>query len=212
MTKLVIADSHRMFADCLQKVFNKQYFEVVAWARDGIEAVSMAVEHHPQILLMELTLPRMNGLEVAREVQRAVPSVRSVLLTTRSDETCLREAFQLGIRGYILKHEPFAELESALRKISGGELYISDRLVSGLVLSWTQNGKALNDVRGLSLRESQVLKLIAEGHSTKQAAGLLAISPKTFDSHRGRLMAKLGVHEIAGLVRYAVQHGVVSEG
>lgn len=211
MSKVLIADDHLMFSECLQMVLDKHDYEVVGVALDGVEAVKLAMERRPQMVLLDVNMPKMHGLDVARELHSVLPSARLVFLTCRTDEGCLREALQAGAKGYILKSESLADIEMALRKVSAGELYVSAGFMTNLIVQWMQNRQKPDECEILSLRESQVLKLIAEGHSTKQIAGLLAISPKTADSHRARLMAKLGVHEIAGLVRYALQRGILSE-
>lgn len=210
MTKILIADDHVMFNECLEMVLNKEEYQIVGVATDGVDALKLALEQRPQLVLLDVNMPKMHGLDVAKEIQRALPATRVVFLTCRSDESCLREALQAGARGYILKSESLGDIERALLKVSSGEIYVSAGFLSTLVIQWLQTQQMGDAKEGLSLRESQVLKLIAEGHSTKQIAGLLSISPKTIDSHRTRLMAKLGVHDVANLVRYAIQRGIVS--
>jgi len=200
MTKVLIADDHRMFADCLEVVFDKDQYEIVAVATDGVEALRLALEHKPQLVILDVNMPGMYGLDVAREIQRELPFTRLVFLTCRTDESCIREAMRLGAKGYILKSEPLSEIQ----------VYISPGFLGTLLSQWLQDQAQEVEAVSLSLRERQVLKLIAEGHSTKQIAAMLAITAKTADSHRTRLMAKLGVHEVAALVRYAIRQGIVA--
>jgi DNA-binding NarL/FixJ family response regulator len=210
MTKVLIADDHKMFVECLQLVLDKDQYEVVGTASDGMEALRMALEHRPHLVILDVNMPGMHGLDVAREIQRQLPLTRLVFLTCRTDETCIRDAMRLGAKAYILKSESLNEIQVALRKVVSGDVYISVGFLGTLIVQWLQNREKEEDSETLSLRERQVLKLIAEGHSTKEIAALLDISPKTADSHRTRLMAKLGVHEVAGLVRYAIRQGIVA--
>jgi len=210
MTKVLIADDHRMFADCLEVVFDKDQYEIVAVATDGVEALRLALEHKPQLVILDVNMPGMYGLDVAREIQRELPFTRLVFLTCRTDESCIREAMRLGAQGYILKSEPLSEIQVALRKVMASGVYISPGFLGTLLSQWLQDQAQEVEAVSLSLRERQVLKLIAEGHSTKQIAAMLAITAKTADSHRTRLMAKLGVHEVAALVRYAIRQGIVA--
>ena len=199
-----------MFADCLEVVFDKDQYEIVAVATDGVEALRLALEHKPQLVILDVNMPGMYGLDVAREIQRELPFTRLVFLTCRTDESCIREAMRLGAKGYILKSEPLSEIQVALRKVMASGVYISPGFLGTLLSQWLQDQAQEVEAVSLSLRERQVLKLIAEGHSTKQIAAMLAISAKTADSHRTRLMAKLGVHEVAALVRYAIRQGIVA--
>lgn len=210
MTKVLIADDHRMFVDCLEVVLDKDQYDIVGVATDGMEALRLALEHRPQVVILDVNMPGMHGMDVAREIQRELPLTRLVFLTCRTDETCIRDAMRLGAKGYILKSEPLSEIQVALRKVMAGGVYISSGFLGTLLVQWLQDPAQEVEGVSLSLRERQVLKLIAEGHSTKQIAAMLEISAKTADSHRTRLMAKLGVHEVAGLVRYAIRQGIVA--
>lgn len=210
MIKVLIADDHKMFGDCVQMALDKEQFTVVGVAHDGMETVRLALEHRPQVVLLDVNMPGMHGLDVAREIQRELPLTRLVFVTCRTDEACVREAMRLGAKGYLLKSEPLSEIAIALRKVISGGTYISAEFLGPLLVQWLQQQDREVEPVSLSLRERQVLKLIAEGHSTKQVASLLNISPKTADTHRTRLMAKLGVHELAGLVRYAIRQGIVA--
>ena len=172
MTKVLIADDHRMFADCLEVVFDKDQYEIVAVATDGVEALRLALEHKPQLVILDVNMPGMYGLDVAREIQRELPFTRLVFLTCRTDESCIREAMRLGAKGYILKSEPLSEIQVALRKVMASGVYISPGFLGTLLSQWLQDQAQEVEAVSLSLRERQVLKLIAEGHSTKQIAAM----------------------------------------
>ena len=210
MIKVMIADDHKMFADCVEMALDKKQFEVAAIATDGMEALKLALEHRPQVVVLDVNMPSLHGLDLAREIHRVAPQTRIVFLTCRTDEACIREALRLGAKGYILKSEPLEQVAIALQTVSEGGTYISLAFIGPLLVQWLQKSDVETDPLALSLRERQVLKLIAEGHSTKQIASMLNISPKTADTHRARLMAKLGAHEIASLVRYAIREGIVA--
>ncbi|MCX6603995.1 MAG: response regulator transcription factor [Acidobacteria bacterium] len=210
MIKVMIADDHKMFADCVEMALDKKQFEVAAIATDGLEALKLALEHRPQVVVLDVNMPSLHGLDLAREIHRVAPLTRIVFLTCRTDEACIREALRLGAKGYILKSEPLEQVAIALQTVSEGGTYISLEFIGPLLVQWLQKSDVETDPVALSLRERQVLKLIAEGHSTKQIASMLNISPKTADTHRARLMAKLGAHEIASLVRYAIREGIVA--
>jgi DNA-binding NarL/FixJ family response regulator len=209
MVKVMIADDHKMFADCVEMALDKNQFEVAAIATDGLEALKLVSQHRPQVVLLDVNMPGLHGLDLAKEIQRIAPLTRIVFLTCRADEPCVREALRLGAKGYILKSEPLDHVSIALQKVSEGGTYISSAFIGPLLMQWLRKPDREEDAVPLSLRERQVLKLIAEGHSTKTIASMLEISPKTADTHRARLMAKLGAHEIASLVRYAIREGIV---
>jgi len=207
--KILIADDHQMFADCLRMILDQKEFDVVASATDGIDALNLALELAPQMVILDVNMPGMSGLDIAGEILRQSPLTRIVFLTCRVDEPSVRAAMQMGAKGYVSKSDSLSEIRVALQKVAKGEIYVSTALLGTLMVQWLQKKDHEGQEEFLSSRERQVLKLIAEGHSTKEIAGLLNISPKTADSHRTRLMAKLGVHEVAGLVRYAVRQGLV---
>jgi len=209
MMKVLIADDHQMFLDCLIMVLDQSEFEVVACVSNGLDTLKMAVELAPQMVILDVNMPGMNGLDIAGEILRQRPLTRIVFLTCRVDESCVRSAMQLGAKGYVSKSDSLSEIRVALQKVAKGEIHVSAALLGTLVVQWLQKKDEAVQEETLSLRERQVLKLIAEGYSTKEIAGVLHLSPKTADSHRTRLMAKLGVHEVAGLVRYAVRQGLV---
>jgi len=210
MISVLIVDDHKMFVECLQIGLDKDEFDIQGTASDGLEAVKMVAQLRPQLVILDVNMPGMQGLDVAREIATLSPLTRLVFLTCRCDELCIREAMSLGAKGYITKTDSLVEIKLALQRVAKGEVYISPSLWAPVITHWLHRSQGDGDIDGLSLRDRQVLKLIAEGHSTKEIASMLNISPKTADSHRSRLMAKLEIHEIAGLVRYAVRQGIVA--
>jgi len=181
--------------------------EVTGDATDGREALRLVQETQPDVAVLDLSMPVMSGLEVARELGRLAPRIRTILLTMHTEEVYVLEALRVGVWGYVLKAQAAADVIEAIRQVAGGAIYLSPGISGAVVHAYT--GKTGASVDPLSSREQQVLKLIAEGKTTKEIAGMLGISSKTAESHRARVMKKLDIHETASLVRYAVRHGLI---
>ena len=207
MIRVFIADDHALFVDCFQLAMTGSGMDVVGTAQNGLEALAKIKELHPQVVLLDINMPQMNGLDVARQVLKSEPHSKVIVLTFRSDEDIVAEAIRLGVHGFLHKSDCLEEIHKAVRRVMGGELYISSRLLGPLLQTYIASSEPVSDL--LSPRERQVLQLVAEGHTTKEIGSLLDISPKTAESHRARLMDKLNLHDTAGLVRYAVKRGIV---
>jgi len=207
MVRAILADDHKMFADCLASVLRREAIDLVDIASDGVETLEKVRQHKPQLLILDLSMPKMNGMEVAQEVLREPFPCRILVLTADTNQDTITEALRIGIHGYLLKSETITELPIAIQKLMKGEFYVSQHFLGALVRHLRNSGHEKTEE--LSLRERQVLQLIAEGFSTKEVAGMLAVSTKTAESHRSRLMEKLGIHETASLVRYAIRRGFV---
>ncbi len=205
--RVLIADDHRMFREGLTALLPLAEFEVVAQAADGREAVRLARRHAPDLALLDVSMPGLNGVDATREVLRVSPRSRVIILTMHRDSAYLFEALRAGARGYVLKSQGRAELLDALRAVARGEAHLAEGLIDPLVGSFRSGTEGVTDP--LSPREREVLQLIAEGRSAKEIGALLDISPKTAESHRARIMAKLDVHETAGLVRYAIRRRLI---
>jgi DNA-binding NarL/FixJ family response regulator len=156
----------------------------------------------PDIAVMDISMPTLNGLNAAREVRRASPKTKTILLTQHDESQYIREALEAGVKGYVLKNQVASDLLLAIRQVSRGQVYLSPGVSSAVMEAY--QSKSEKSKNPLTLRERQVLQLIAEGKSTKDVASLLGISVKTAESHRTRLMQKLDIHETASLVLYAV--------
>jgi DNA-binding NarL/FixJ family response regulator len=204
--KVVIADDHPLFCEGLAALLTREGVEVAGVANDGHQALRLCQELAPAAAVLDIGMPVLNGLAAAREIQR-VGTTRVVLLTLHRDEEYLLDALRAGIKGYALKSQSGSQVVAALLAVAGGGTYVSPELSSALVESYL--ARAGTQPPPLSLRESQVLQLIAEGSTTKEVAQALGLSVKTVDCHRTSLMRKLDIHDIAGLVRYAVRRGVV---
>lgn len=204
---VVIADDHRMFREGLKVLLEAEGFHVVGEAENGQEAIRLTRQHNPQVAVLDYSMPVLNGLDAAREIQRQSPETAVVLLTMYDDEKYALEALKCAVRGFVLKHQAAADLINAIREVLQGSIYLSPSISAAVVKSLMSNNGELSEL--LSGRERQVLQLIAEGNTTKDIAGLLHLSVKTAESHRSRIMSKLDVHNIAGLVRYSIRQGII---
>jgi two-component system response regulator NreC len=205
--RIVLADDHVLVRQGLKSLLEREGFQVIAEASDGQEAVRHVKSLEPDIAVLDISMPTLNGLNAAREISRCSPRTKTILLTQHDEGQYIREALEAGVKGYVLKSQVASDLLLALGQVSRGQVYLSPGVSSAVMEAYqSKSGKSKNP---LTLRERQVLQLIAEGKSTKDVASLLGISVKTAESHRTRLMQKLDIHETASLVLYAVRHGIV---
>lgn len=205
--RVVLADDHVLVRQGLKSLLEREKFQVVAEASDGQELIRLAETHHPDIAVLDISMPTLNGIEAARELTRSSPQTKVILLTQHEEEQYIHEALQVGVKGYVLKSQVASDLVHAMHQVSRGGIYLSPGVSRAVVDAYRSKSERPSDP--LSGRERQVLQLIAEGKSTKDVASLLGISVKTAESHRSRLMQKLDIHETASLVRYAVRRGLV---
>lgn len=205
--RVILADDHLIVRQGLRLVLEKEGIEVLSEAADGFEAIRLIKELLPEIAVLDLDMPGLDGLAVLREAAQASPRTRSIILTRHMEEPYAVEALRVGARGYVLKTQASNDLVAAIRHVDRGEVYLSPRISKAVVDAYLANAEGPN--AQLSVRERQVLQLVGEGHSTKKIASLLGISTKTADTHRTRLMEKLDIHQTAGLVRYAIRNGLI---
>jgi len=205
--RVVLADDHLIVRQGLRLMLEKEHIEVLGEASDGLEAIRMIRELLPEIAVLDLDMPGLDGLSVLREAARVSPQTRTIILTRHMEEPYAVEALRIGARGYVLKTQAGTDLVAAIRHVDCGEVYLSPKISNAVVHAFLTNPDAPNGK--LSLRERQVLQLVGEGHSTKKIAALLGISTKTADSHRTKVMEKLDIHQTAGLVRYAIRNGLI---
>jgi two-component system, NarL family, response regulator NreC len=204
--QILLADDHEIVREGLKLLLGK-HFDVIGEASDGREAVELARELSPDIAVFDYSMPHLNGLEAAREIQRASPSVRIILLTMHTEDRYVFEALHAGITGYVVKTQAAADLVRAIQEVSRQQIYLSPGVSKAVVEAYL--AKTEVPVDPLTAQERRVLQLIAEGQRTKAIAQILGISVKTAESHRSRIMEKLDIHETAGLVRYAIRRGVI---
>lgn len=206
--KILLADDHAMFRDSLKALLEREGFEVVAEASDGREAIRLTRRLNPDLAIVDLGMPVLNGIGAAREIRKRCLNTKTILLTMFEEEAYVLGALQAGVRGYVLKAQAAADLVRAIQEVSHGSIYLSPG-ISRAVVDAFLNKKTNFKEDPLTERERQVLQLIAEGKSTKEVAQILGVSFKTAESHRMRIMGKLDLHNTAGLVRYAVRRGLV---
>jgi two-component system, NarL family, response regulator NreC len=206
-TSVLLADDHILVRQGLRSLLDRENIRVIAEASDGQEVIRLAESLHPDIAIMDISMPTLNGIDAARVLARSCPKTRVIFLTQHEEEQYLHEALEAGVRGYILKSQVVNDLVHAIRQVSSGGFYLSPGVSQAVVEAYRSKAERPSDP--LSVRERQVLQLIAEGKSTKDVASLLGISVKTAESHRTRLMQKLDIHETATLVRYAIRRGLI---
>jgi DNA-binding NarL/FixJ family response regulator len=213
MIRLILADDHHLVRQGLRALLERAPdVEVLGEAADGYEAIALTERLRPDVLVLDINMPGMTGIQVLEQFHNRKIATAAVMLSMYSDETLVRQALQKGARGYLLKHSVSEELLLAIRAANGGELYlspeISSKVVSGF-LSTASTDESRSGFERLSPREREVLKLIAEGATNQAIATWTGISVKTVESHRANLMVKLNVRDVPGLVRVALKHGLI---
>ena len=204
---ILLADDHNIVRQGIRAILERESFEVVAEATDGRDAVAQAEKKRPDVAILDIAMPLLNGVDAAREIMRASPGTRTILLTIHEENQYVVEALRAGVTGYIVKTKAAEDLVKAIREVSRGAVYLSPGISREAVMSYLEGEDADGD--RLSPREREVLQLVAEGKTTKEVATVLGISVKTAESHRTRIMEKLDIHETATLVRYAIRRGVI---
>jgi two-component system, NarL family, response regulator NreC len=217
MTKIhiLLADDHTILRAGLKMMLNAQPdMEVVGEASDGRQAITETQRLQPDIILMDITMPEMNGIEATRQIKKLVPESRILILTMHEHDEYVFQALRAGASGYMLKEAADTELISALHIIQSGQFYLSPMAQSVLVGDYLQRvriGEEKDSYSSLTEREREILKLIAEGYTNNQIAERLVISPKTVDTHRTHIMDKLNLHSRAELVKYAMRRGLLED-
>jgi two-component system response regulator NreC len=205
--RIVLADDHVLVRQSLRTLLERQGYVVVGEGSDGQEAVAHVAALQPDIVVLDISMPNLNGLNAAAEISRSHKKTKVILLTQHDEDQYVSEALEAGVMGYVLKNQAAKDLLQAIEQVSKGQVYLSPGVSRAVMEAYRSPSKRQKDP--LTIREKQVLQLIAEGKSTKDVASLLGISVKTAESHRTRLMQKLDIHETASLVLYAVRQGIV---
>ncbi|MEA2221319.1 MAG: hypothetical protein QOJ35_3945 [Solirubrobacteraceae bacterium] len=207
--RLLIADDHGIVRGGLRLLLDRQPdMEVVAEAADGIEAVALALRERPDICVLDVAMPRMTGLQATVEIRAHAPEISVLVLSMHDDERYLYEALQAGAAGYVLKREADTVLVDAVRAVARGEPFMTNAAERSLVREWMQD-ESTGPVEPLTLREREVLKLIAEAHTNREIGEVLHLAEKTVESHRANLLRKLGMRDRVELVRYAIRRGLI---
>lgn len=217
--RLLLADDHTLVRGGIRALLNElEQVEVIAEANDGREALSLIESHRPDIVLMDIAMSGMNGLEATMRVTRDFPDIRVVILSMHTNEEYVLQALRSGAVGYLLKDAGISELEIAIEAVSRGETYLSPPVSKHVISDYIRRvgADAREDLDSqptlerLTMRQREILQLIAEGYTTQEIATLLNISVKTVETHRMQLMDRLDIHDIAGLVRFAIRVGLIS--
>jgi len=207
--RVLLADDHALVRAGFRSLLESLGARVVAEASDGHAALRLIDAHRPDIVLMDVAMPELNGLEAAARAAQLYPAVKVIILSMHASAEYARRAVRAGAAGYLLKDASIAELELALNAVMRGETYLSPAVSKHIMAVYRSMDGETNSLDQLSPRQREVLQLIAEGHSRKEIAEKLSISVKTFDTYRAQLMQQLDIHDVAGLVRYAARMGLV---
>ncbi len=205
--RILLADDHEVVREGLKVLLEREGFEVIAEASDGREAIALCAANPPDVSVLDIAMPLLNGIDAAREITKSNARVRVILLTMHTEDHLVLESLRAGVTGYVLKTRASSELVQAIRAVSRGETFLTQSISRSVVQAFLQKSEVPD--RAITDRERQVLQLVAEGKTTKEIANLLGISVKTAESHRSNLMDKLDIHDTAGLVRYAIRQGII---
>jgi DNA-binding NarL/FixJ family response regulator len=207
--KILIADDHSIVRAGVKVVLETQgEWRICAEAADGLEAVRLALEHKPDIVVIDYSLPALNGMEAARQIRKALPNAQVLIYTMHDDDMLIHEALKAGARGYILKSEEDAELIAGVQALAKGKTHFSQRVAESL-LGQLLNGEKAVPLQTLTAREREVVQLVAEGQSNKSIAKRWGLSIKTVDTHRTSAMKKLNLRTAVDLARYAIRNKLI---
>jgi DNA-binding NarL/FixJ family response regulator len=205
--RVLLADDHQIVRDGLKALLAREGVDVIGEAGDGQEAVRLASVLAPDVVVMDLAMPLLNGLDAAREILRAAPRMGVVLLTMHAEDHQVITALRAGVRGYVIKTQAADELVRAIRDVAAGRVHLGSGASAVLVEAYLDGTDPPSDP--LTPRDRQVLQLVAEGRTTKEISTQLGISAKTAETYRANIMEKLDIHDTAGLVRYAIRRGMI---
>jgi DNA-binding NarL/FixJ family response regulator len=211
--KILLADDHQMVRDGLKALLEREGLQVVAQAATGREAVAQALQFRPDVAIMDISMPELNGIDATRRLVAEIPGIKVIALSMNSDRRYVVAMFAAGASGYLLKNSASDELIQAIRTVAGGQCFVSPGIASLVVEGLVSGaGPRVTPGKALSLREREVLQLLAEGRSSKEIALQLGIAVPTVETHRRQIMDKLELRSIAELTKYAIREGLTSVG
>jgi DNA-binding NarL/FixJ family response regulator len=209
--RVLLADDHQLFRDGLRSLLQRSPgFTVVGEAADGLEALRLCRDLQPDVVLLDISMPGLNGVEAARRIGVEAPGTRILIVSMHADRRFVAESLRAGARGYLLKDSAFPEVVQAIQAVMRGHMFLSPAITDVVAQDFASQvpSPERSAFRLLSPREREVLQLLAEGLSTKEIAGKLSVSGKTVETHRRQIMDKLGLHSVAELTKYAVREGL----
>jgi DNA-binding NarL/FixJ family response regulator len=209
---VLLVDDHKILRDGIRTLLNREVdIEVIGEAEDGHSAIKLAHQLLPSVIILDIAMPLLNGLEVACQLHRDLPNIKIIILSMHDNEEYIRQALSFGALGYILKDASVSELIDAIRKVNRGEAVLSPAITNLVITDYLRWGDFEPDdaIKGLSSREREILQLIAEGYINKQIAKILCISIKTVQTHRLNLMRKLDLHDRGELIKFAIQKKII---
>ncbi|MBB3169884.1 response regulator transcription factor [Simiduia aestuariiviva] len=209
--KILIADDHQMVSDGLAALIDAQSgMSVIGCATNGVDALAKAKQLRPDVVVMDVSMPEMNGIEATQEIHNRLPTIRIIMLSMHSSPEYIHRALQAGAMGYILKRSAGKEVVKAIEQVTAGKHFFSEAVAEIVVEQSLHRPAGVDAVSLLSARERQVLQLLAESHSIVRIAELLSLSPKTIETYRARIYEKLALRDLPQLVRFALKHGLTS--
>jgi len=210
--RILLADDHALFRAGMRSLLHMlPNVEIVAEAGNGREAVELARRHHPDLVVMDISMKELNGLDATLRIKTENPAIQVIILSMHDSEAFVARALRAGASGYLLKDSTEPELELALNAVMRGETYLSSRVSKHVVDAFVERGDASAPLDNrLTARQREILQLLAEGHGTKEIAYRLGVSIKTVETHRAQIMRRLDIRDVPGLVRFAIRNGLVS--
>ncbi len=214
MIKVFLADDHAVVRYGLRYILEAQaHSTVVGEAANGLDAVAQVRDLKPDVVVMDIAMPGLNGIEATRQIRMELPKTQVVILSVYSSSEHIYRALKAGARGYLLKESAGAEVVMAVRTVHAGRRYLCEKIADTMIDTYIEQreaAEAKSPLERLSIREREVLQLVVEGKSSKEIANIVHLSPKSVETYRSRLMQKLGVHALPSLVKFAIQHGLTS--
>jgi DNA-binding NarL/FixJ family response regulator len=210
--RVLLVEDHTIVRQGLRRLLEERGVEVVGEAEDGRKGLEMARELKPDVVVMDISMPRLGGIEATRRISKEAPGIKVIILTIHFDESYIFKALDAGAVAYLVKETASEDLHEAIETVLKGETYFSPKIPPKVIKSYKKMvklGKKVDEFSRLTNREREILQLIAEGYTSKQIGEMLYISDKTVENHRANIMSKLDIHDTAGLVRYAVRIGLV---
>lgn len=209
--KVLLADDHAIVRDGLKMVLQAQAdIRVIGEATDGREAVQQAVQHVPDVAVMDIAMPVLNGIEATEQIRDRCPETEVLILSMHSNSEHVFRALQAGALGYVLKESAGAEVIDAVRCVYAGKRYLGEKIADTVIEDYIRQRHTASPLESLSLRERQILQLVVEGRTSAEIAEVLSLSPKSVETYRSRMMQKLGISDMPSLVKFAIQHGLTS--